>query len=284
MTHDSANAHSENSPFGNPKGENVPADPLEIRSNPRVGIDLPVQIFAGDFGGGLLGRTRDISIGGACIATQSPFAFKSLQRVTFTLADRSLTLDAFGAWQREDPTDQSILTGIAFDNPAPEDLDVVWGQVLDAGKQLARFLYDRTSLRELGLEEAMGLAQVTRFRSVPAGEYIYRQGTSGHANDSIFLLMEGRITLQLRIRDAIEQTLSVLEPGDLFGGLPLLADLPHSESAVADCDLRLLELDRAAFRHLRSMKPWLGHRLGVALLRVHAQRLSKVLGLASEIL
>jgi hypothetical protein len=32
------------------------------------------------------------------------------------------------------------------------------------------------------------------------------------------------------------------------------------------------------------MKPWLGHRLGVALLRVHAQRMSQVLGLASRTL
>jgi hypothetical protein len=31
------------------------------------------------------------------------------------------------------------------------------------------------------------------------------------------------------------------------------------------------------------MKPWLGHRLGVALLRVHAQRLSKTLELASRV-
>jgi hypothetical protein len=29
------------------------------------------------------------------------------------------------------------------------------------------------------------------------------------------------------------------------------------------------------------MKPWLGHRPGTALLRVHAQRMSKTLGLAA---
>ena len=264
--------------------EAVPADPLEIRSNPRVGIDLPLQIYATDFGGGLLGRTRDLSIGGACIASQSPFSIKSLQSVEITLPGRSLKLAASGCWQREDPGDDSILTGIAFDDPSSAELDVVWDLVLDAGKRLARFLYERTSLRELGLEEAMGLAQVTRFRGVSAGDVIYRQGTSGGWNDSIFLLAEGRITLQLRIRDALEQTLVQLGPGDLFGGLPLLADLPHAESAVADTDVRLLELDRAAFRHLRSMKPWLGHRLGVALLRVHAQRLSKTLELASRVL
>lgn len=265
-------------------GRGGPVDPLEIRSNPRVGSDLPVEIYAGDFGGGLLGRTRDLSIGGACIATQSPFSFKSLQRVVLRLPSQSLTLDAVGCWQREDPVENLVLTGIAFERPTPENLDVVWNQVLDAGKKLARFLYERTALRELGLEEAMGLAQVTRMRSMQPGDMIYRQGTRGTANDSIFLITEGSVTLQLRIRDAIEQPICQLGVGELFGGLPLLADLPHADSAVANTQLRLLEVDGAAYRHLRTMKPWLGHRLGVALLRVHAQRMSQTLGLASRTL
>lgn len=265
-------------------GRGGPVDPLEIRSNPRVGADLPVEIYAGDFGGGLLGRTRDLSIGGACIATQSPFSFKSLQRIVLRLPSQSLTLDAVGCWQREDPIENLVLTGIAFEHPTPENLDVVWNQVLDAGKRLARFLYERTALRELGLEEAMGLAQVTRLRSMQPGDMIYRQGTRGTANDSIFLITEGSVTLQVRIRDAIEQPICQLGVGDLFGGLPLLADLPHADSAVANSSLRLLEVDGAAYRHLRTMKPWLGHRLGVALLRVHAQRMCQTLGLASRTL
>jgi hypothetical protein len=261
-----------------------PVDPLEIRSNPRVGVDIPVEIHAGDFGGGLLGRTRDLSIGGACIATPSPFSFKSIRRIVLRLPTQSLALDVSGCWQRDEHSEQLVLTGVSFDRPTPEQLDVVWNLVLDAGKKLARFLYERTALRELGLEEAMGLAQVTRLRSMQAGDLIYRQGARDGANDSIFLIAEGTVTLQVRIRNAIEQTLCQLGPGELFGGLPLLADLPHAESAVANTPLRLLEVDAAAYRHLRSMKPWLGHRLGVALLRVHAQRMSQVLGLASRTL
>ncbi len=263
-----------------------PVDPLDIRSNPRVGTDLAVEIYTGEFGGALLGRSRDLSIGGACLATQSPFSFKSLQRVVLSLPTKNVTMDAVGCWQREDPLENVILTGISFDNPQPESLELVWDQVLDSGKKLARFLYERTALHELGLEEAMGLAQVTRFRTFSSGDMIYRQGSEGGAgsSDSIFLITEGHVTLQLRIRDAIEQPLVRLGVGELFGGLPLLADIPHAESAVADSEVRLLEVDRAAFRHLRSMKPWLGHRLGVALLRVHAIRMAQTLGLASKIL
>ncbi|MBY0399574.1 cyclic nucleotide-binding domain-containing protein [Myxococcota bacterium] len=265
-------------------GRSGPVDPLEVRSNPRVGVDIPVEIFSGEFGGALLGRTRDLSIGGACIATPSPFSFKSLRRIVLRLPTQTLALDAEGCWQRDEPLENLVLTGIAFDRPAPEQLDLVWNLVLDAGKKLARFLYERTALRELGLEEAMGLAQVTRLRTMSPGDTIYRQGTRAGSNDSIFLVAEGTVTLQVRIRDAIEQTLCQLGPGELFGGLPLLADLAHTDSAIANTPLRLLEIDAAAYRHLRSMKPWLGHRLGVALLRVHAQRMSQILGLASRTL
>ncbi|MEM9177774.1 MAG: cyclic nucleotide-binding domain-containing protein, partial [Myxococcota bacterium] len=121
-----------------------------------------------------------------------------------------------------------------------------------------------------------------RSRSLHPGDQIYRQGQRGNDSDSIFLIIEGSVTLQVRVRDAIERPLTQLQVGDLFGGLPLLADLPHTESAVANTAVKLLELDAGAFRHLRSMKPWLGHRLGVALLRVHAQRMGKILGLASD--
>lgn len=257
-------------------------DPLELRSNPRVGTDLPVELYASDFGGALLGRTRDLSIGGACIATASPFSVKGLDRVVLHLPSRSVTLRAAGCWQREDPADEVVLSGIRFDEPTPEAMDEVWDHVLDSGKRLARFLYEHTALHELGLEEAMGLAQVTRYRSARPGDFIYRQGTRTPGSDSIFLITEGSVMLQVRVRDAIERTLCRLETGDLFGGLPLIADLPHMDSAVANTSVNLLELDAGAFRHLRSLKPWLGHRLGVTLLRVHAQRMATLLGMTGE--
>ena len=57
--------------------------------------------------------------------------------------------------------------------------------ILDAGKRLARFAYERTALCELGLEEAMALAQLTRLRA-----------------------------MQGRIRDAIEQPRVEFGTGD----------------------------------------------------------------------
>ena len=221
------NPQDELDTFNAPTANGPPVDPLEVRSNPRVGTDIPVEVYATDFSGALLGETRDLSIGGACIATQSPFNIKSVQRIVLGLPAGKLMVEAVGCWQQEDPAEGLILTGIQFENPDADQLEVVWDQVLDSGKRLARFLYERTALHELGLEEAMGLAQVTRFRAVSAGNMIYQQGRRGDGSDSIFLVIEGNVTLTVRARDAIERPLYQLSIGDLFGGLPLLADLPH---------------------------------------------------------
>ena len=176
-----------------------PIDPLEVRSNPRVGTDLPVELYASDFSGALLGRTRDLSIGGACLATQSPFSIKGLHTVVLKLPDRDLRLDVDGCWQHDENADRSVMTGVSFRHPDREVLDVIWDHVLDAGKRLARFLYERTALHELGLEEAMGLAQVTRYHNVSAGDPIYQQGERGVGTDSIFMIADGVVSLQVRV-------------------------------------------------------------------------------------
>ncbi|MCG8588715.1 MAG: cyclic nucleotide-binding domain-containing protein [Proteobacteria bacterium] len=252
-------------------------DPLELRSNPRVGADLPVDIYSTEFSGSLPGRTRDLSVGGLCVATAGPFAFKSVTEVGLTLPGASYRIPAEGRWQREEPRADLVLTGIALNDPEPAALDELWQVVLDSGMRLARFLHERTNLHELGLEEAMALAQISRYRDVAAGATVYRQGTQVDGEDSIFLLLRGRVSLEARVRDAIEIPVQQLDVGDLFGGLPLLADVPHAESAVAESDSRLLEIDRSAFRYIRTAKPWMGYRLAAALIRTTARRLTETL-------
>jgi hypothetical protein len=257
-------------------------DPLELRQAARVGTDLAVQIFSRDWAGPLPGRTRDLSVSGACIATPSPFALKSLTSIVIQLPDRPLALACEGRWQREEPADDLVLTGLSFCELTGDQLDVLWSTVLDQGKDLARFLFDRTPLRELGLEEAMTLAQVTRYRDIPAGHSIYRQNTRNAGEDSVFLLMHGAVVLTVRVRNARELELARLRPGAVFGGLPLLADEEHAESAAAATDVRLLEIDASAFRYIRVAKPWMGYRLGMALVRVCMQRAREILRLVQD--
>jgi len=251
--------------------------PLELRSDPRVGVDFPVDVYTTDLPGPLPGRTRDLGVGGVCVVTPSSFAIKAICRVVLTLPSGVLQLEAGGQWQREVPAEDLVLTGIRFHDPPEAAVDVLWEIVIQAGKQLARFLHHKSDLKELGLEEAMGLAQVSRLRNIPTGGWIYRQDTAQPGEDSIFIITRGTVVLQTRVRDAREVMLARLSVGEMFGGLPLFGDVPHAESAVAETDLLLFEVDRGAYGYMRGAKPWLAHRLAQAGTRSYARHLREVL-------
>ncbi|MEZ4216813.1 MAG: cyclic nucleotide-binding domain-containing protein [Myxococcota bacterium] len=258
------------------------ADPLELRADPRIASDTPARVFTSDFRGSLPAQLRDLSVHGACIATASPFAFKSIERVELALPSGPLAVRASGRWQRDEEADDVVLTGVAFDGIEPETYDRLWEAVVHGGHVLARFLLECCDLPELALEDAIGLAQVTRRRSVPVGRAIYRQGDADAGTHSFFLVWSGEVALTLRIRNAIERETARLQRGGAFGGLPLVAGAPHAESAIAATDCELLEIDAGSFAYLRTARPWLGLRMGQVLLRTNAQRLLRVLDEATR--
>ncbi len=247
------------------------------RANPRVGADIPVDLYAGDFPGALPGRARDVGIGGLCIATASPFAFKSVHRVRLFLPGTHLDVEAEGRWQRNASGEDMVLTGVAFVRPPPEIVNLLWDLVLESAKQLARFLHAGSDLSDLGLDEAMGLAQLTRYREVPRGRLVYREDRIEAGEDSFFVVARGAIVLEARVRGARNVPFDRLGVGALFGGLPLLADVPPSETAVADQDSRLLEIDRQAYEHLATVKPRVAQRLAYLASRAGARRARELL-------
>lgn len=261
-----------------PRGPSAPAtgDARDLRTGPRVGIDFPLDLYTTDFSGPLPARTRDLGVGGLCLATASPFAVKGAQRVVLKLPGAALELPVEGVWQREARAERLVLSGLAFVDLPDAAVDRLWDVVLECGKSLARFLYARSSLRDFGVEEAMGLAQISRIRDLPAGGFLYHQDSSAPGEDSVFLVFSGSVVLQTRVRGAREIVFGRAVPGEICGGLPLFADVPHAESAVADGDVRLLEIDRDAWAYLRSTKPWLAHRLALAVTRTTARRLHDV--------
>ncbi len=246
--------------------------PLEARTLPRVGADFPVEVFVSGGDTALLGRTRDLGIGGLCVATPEEFEFKTIDRVIVTLPSGPLELQAAGRWQRGVPGEEIILTGVDFPN-TPEDVaSLLWDFVLDRGKILARFLYTKSDLRDFGIEDAMGLAQITRIRSVSAGGLIYGQDSRDPGEDSIFMVYRGTVTLQMRGSANQDTPFDRLDAGRIFGGLPLFAAVGNAESAIAEDEVRLLEIDRSAYTYLCTAKPWLAQRLAQAVTAAYARR------------
>jgi CRP-like cAMP-binding protein len=243
----------------------------------RVGSDLPVQLYADGLRGPLPARSREIGAAGICIATPSAFALKSVRRVVISLPSGPLSLEADGRWQLDAPADDVVLSGLEFVDPSPEAIEALDILVLETGRKLAQFLATESDLRTLGREEIVGLAHTTRFRDVTAGRRIYQQGTTRPGEDSIFVVGRGSVILQLRVREVTDVTLARLGPGRIFGGMPLVAEASHAETAIADTDTRLLEIDRDAYRYLVTARPALAQGLAFAVARAYGARLLDVL-------
>lgn len=257
-------------------------DPLQLRATPRVAMDAAVEIHARGHAGALSAQLHDLSIGGACIATSVRIDPATIDHLVISFTQGVLQLPARGCWQRDDPSDQRVYTGVTFEGLDAEGEDRLWQIVLDHGRDLAHFLHRHSDLRELGIEEAIGLSQASRRRELVSGSAIYRQGHEADGEDSIFLLLAGRVTLEVRVRDARNVPYATLEPGDLFGGHPLVARTPNPDSAICESDCQLLEIDRDAFRYLRISKPWTAIQLASAVLRVSSVRLGRMVGAVSE--
>jgi CRP-like cAMP-binding protein len=255
---------------------------LEARSDPRVGVEFPVQVLSDDFSGPLRAGARDLSVGGLCIATNSMFSFRSIRSVQLDLPSGPFKLKAEGRWQSESTADDSRLTGVCFEDVESEDLSSLWELVQDTSKELALFLYDRSALSDLSSDDANNLAGCTRYRLVAPRGRIYRQDECRPGDDSIFLVVRGEVSLMVRLLDSRrEVTLERLTAGGLFGGLPAIADVPNQESAVADAACTLLEISRPCLSFLRASKPLLAQRLMQIITRNYVLRSRRLVELAS---
>jgi CRP/FNR family cyclic AMP-dependent transcriptional regulator len=99
---------------------------------------------------------------------------------------------------------------------------------------------------------------VARFgRTFAAGAALFREG---EAAGEAFLLQEGRVRLLKRVR-AVERSLMVVRPGDLFGESALVDATPRNSTAVALTDGVALALGRETFRALLTNHPTIAIRV-----------------------
>jgi CRP-like cAMP-binding protein len=74
-----------------------------------------------------------------------------------------------------------------------------------------------------------------------------------------------------------ELRMASLEPGSLFGGLPVIADVPNVESAIVETPCCLLELPRKSYAHLQLTRPLLAQRIARAVIQLQMERMMRLL-------
>jgi len=88
----------------------------------------------------------------------------------------------------------------------------------------------------------------------PAGKPIFSENEKAGGLFSkgarMYLLLEGEIGLMIR-----NKFFGVVKPGDVFGELAVIADLPRSATAMAKINCRVLSLDEKQFHSALQKKP-----------------------------
>ncbi|MDD9946871.1 MAG: cyclic nucleotide-binding domain-containing protein [Myxococcales bacterium] len=79
------------------------------------------------------------------------------------------------------------------------------------------------------------------------GALVFREGDLG---DQLYLILEGKIRISRQLPGMGEEALAVLGPGEAFGEMSLIDDVPRSADAHVHESCRLLTITREAFEDL----------------------------------
>jgi CRP/FNR family transcriptional regulator, cyclic AMP receptor protein len=100
-------------------------------------------------------------------------------------------------------------------------------------------------------DELAELAQVMRRRQAAAGDVLWREGD---AAQEMLLVVDGRVTVELRLPGDRAVEVTTLGPGEVLGEVPLLDGGEHSATARVSEPATLLSLSRTDFAALVSRR------------------------------
>ncbi len=129
--------------------------------------------------------------------------------------------------------------------------------------------------------QAEEILAVTRPRSVPAGNIVFREGEEG---SGLFLLLKGSVEVVKQSPNGIAQQLATVDAPSVLGEMSLVSERRHSATvrATTDCEFRVLA--REDFLRLLGRDNLAAHKLVGAIAEVLARRLRRMNEMAIDLL
>ena len=144
-----------------------------------------------------------------------------------------------------------------------------------ASSRKRAFLKSLDLFRDLGFVELGHLVQNMHGRTYHEGEVLFVEGDIGRA---LFILESGKVELTKAGADGKPQKIYTIEPGEFFGEMALLEQLPRTATAMAVEKSQVFLLYRSKLDSILHYHP----RIGVQIMAHLAQLLSSRLRRASS--
>lgn len=134
------------------------------------------------------------------------------------------------------------------------------------------FLKTLEIFKDLGSGELARLAQSLHSRTYHGGEVIFEEGDIGRA---LFVLESGTVDLVKRGPDGEARKIFTLKPGDFFGEMALLEQLPRTATATAAERSHLYLLYRTRLEEILNLHPRIGASIMTHLAQILSARLRR---------
>lgn len=123
---------------------------------------------------------------------------------------------------------------------------------------------------ELDQSARTELARIGRLVNVPAGSVLMREG---EVNDVMAIVLEGRVSLRMRVPERGQVTIVTIEVGDVVGWSAMVPPYRATSTAVALVDTELAQFDGPRLRTAMATNAGLAGQLYPVLLQTVARRL-----------
>jgi CRP-like cAMP-binding protein len=245
---------------------------LGRRSLARVPMDLTLRLHLANLPGPLPARARDLGVGGLCISTPTCFPLNDLIRVSLLHPKERFDVPIEGRWQTEVPGRDAYLSGVRFHEVDARTLDRLWDSVHAQTKHLSRWLSRQSELSSVALSDLVELLQSMRLRDLGSGESLFRQGSRQLGEDSIFVVVSGRIVLETSSPRGRKTLLGSAGSGQVIAGSAVLYGAPSTESAIVSEAASLLEISRSSLSFVQATCPALAADLIAIATRTYLER------------
>ncbi len=110
----------------------------------------------------------------------------------------------------------------------------------------------------MGMEEMESISQMVAESEISKKQPVYMEGDP---SENLYFLKKGRVKITRIEESGKEFTLTLMEPGEIFGEMGLFDDSPRETTAVALEDSLICTMRRGDFEKLMENKPELSFKL-----------------------